>query len=446
MNLKYIRAILVIFLAFICLWIVYNAAYPNQNYPDQDPRKRPDTTNRNNPNENNNNSSNTKQNGTPKKTFNLKGTVRQAPDLSPVNNALVEVTCENFNITNYTNGSGEFAVFNIPFSKIAVVANLQDGNSSQGVWLEPKSNDETIDIILPCGAVLQVYVTNEQNTPVTEASVSLTNVFFFRRVYQKSNAVKQRLVKKTNNLGIAEFKNIRLSKLENKLEEYWLVASHPQYHNEFKYPIDVKNGVNYVTVVLKKDAQPSTIIGRLAAKGETFLANRPVSHIIETPDGKHFSASTKTDQSGTFFTIQGKTDIVKNGAYQTRIFIKVWIEGYKPFEKLVTSELRVGEHVDIGIIELSQGNRINGYVYDEKGNPIKDAIVAIEKAGQIRTERSLRLKTNELGYFETNSIGDDLYDIFVESKEYPAGSVNLNNCLLKNVQPNTLNIQFRLVK
>jgi len=380
--------------------------------------------------------------------FTLSGTVRQEPHLQPVENALVEISNEDFHHMTWTDSDGKFVVENIPMIKTAIIAfKNKEGNIIKGVWLTPKSKEETVTIDLPGESSLKVYVKNELNQYLPGATVSLFNTFFFKkRFYKQSRVARQRLVLKTNDFGLAHFTGIRISKKDAKKERYRLVVTHPDYEKGEMVSPRIKYGIeNEITVTLKKMARVSKISGRLLGAGGVILGNRVIWRIVEGPDGKKYTSNVKTDQNGYFVaTVQGKSNTVKNGVYQARISLKTWIEGYRPLDKFVTAKLKVGETLDIGTITLQTGMKVTGYVLDEKHNPIKDAIIAIDKAKMKRTEQSLYLKTNDQGYFETSSLGNALYDIFVYSKEYPSGTVELKNCLRRNVAPNTFNIQFVL--
>jgi hypothetical protein len=353
------------------------------------------------------------------------------------------------NKTTRTNEKGEFVLLNLPFTRVAVVVAHEEGTASDGLWLTPRKEDETVYFVLPASSKLQVYVTNEQYNPVPDSEVNLTNGFFYNpsKPYEKTLSVKKNLIRKTDASGMAYFDKIRILRPENRQEKYWLLVKHPEYGNELKYPLDIKEGQNVVTITLRKKAQAATVIGKLVGTAGQSIANAAVTGVIETFDKKPFLYSLKTDEAGMFIlTVQGKSDVVKDGVYQANIFIQAWIEGYKPTRRLLTSALKEREVLDVGTIELPPGNRMAGYVFDETGRPIKDATVVIEKAGKMRTEQSLRLKTDTQGYFLTNAIGDEYYDLFVESNEYPAGTVSLNDCLRLNVPPNTTSISFHLKK
>lgn len=381
------------------------------------------------------------------KTFTLHGTVFNTPFNSRVKNAIIEITGASIYFCTTTGDEGEFTIRNLPKVGMTIIAASEGGNVSEGIRLEPKNDEEHVSIYLPTSGFLQVFVTNQARQPVDSATVKLTNVFSFSNLYKNSKVIKQNLIVKTNNAGAAYFMSVRISKTAKDTENYWLKVSHPDYHDELVYPIEIKPGSNSTTVIMKKDAQQSQVIGRLVGKGGEILRNCKMWRIFQTANGTRYSKEIKTDDSGIFsFTVQGKSDTVMHGIYQAKIIIKVWIKGYEPLEKVVSSSLREGDKIDVGLVELAPGKTITGYVYDEKNKPIKGAKVVIEKSGKMRTEESLYLITNEQGYFATASIGNETYDIFVESQEYPAGTVDLKDCIKKNVTPNTFNIYFTLKK
>ena len=114
----------------------------------------------------------------------------------------------------------------------------------------------------------------------------------------------------------------------------------------------------------------------------------------------------QTKEDGKFLIkIQKNSDYVLEGIYQAEISIGIWIEGYKPFEKMVAqNSLREGETIDLGIINIEPGYKVTGYVYDEKDNPIQGATIQIYKENEGLVKQSIKLITDKNGYFRNIKI------------------------------------------